>query len=526
MTRPFALALVLGGLAGSGAAAPGEDLDKRYPATMSSSESGLSWESTHADVWRLKSFRFRRGKELEIACKKSIVVFGVHGTNVLWAVVFPEDPAEIETDLPGGGEKATRILLRFAPGEVGKVFPKKTVEGPGDPWLRARAGRIFRHKLGWKWFTPAGNPIIVPAGAYIVDVDTTVGKRRFYFVDKSAGSVEYVEEFESQPLPPLEPIKKRAAREAFDEAWEAFDREYAKFVDLPAVDWDRLGQEYRKHAGSAKTVFDLAAVIADMLAHLEDLHVWVKAGDDRLPGFQRERPLNGSWRATHAILGGTTEVGDDLVWGRTEDGIGYLNVHALNDEGLSAHADAALEELAGTWALIVDLRFNGGGDEVLGRLVAARFVDEERVYSTNQYRSGPKRDQLGGVLERRFAPRGPWRYSAPTVALWGRKTFSSAESLALMFAQCPQVTTMGDLTGGSSANPRRLELECGITVNLPRWRDMDPDGSAIENVGIAPSVLLEHEPEDFSATEDPVLEAALKHLRKIPRKKRKPVRSR
>jgi C-terminal processing protease CtpA/Prc len=90
---------------------------------------------------------------------------------------------------------------------------------------------------------------------------------------------------------------------------------------------------------------------------------------------------------------------------------------------------------------------------------------------------------------------------------------SSAESMALMFAQCPQVTTMGDRTAGSSANPRRLELACGITVNLPRWLDMDPSGKPIEHVGIKPEKLVKCEPDDFGPEKDPVLRAALKHLR-------------
>ncbi|MHC4578995.1 MAG: hypothetical protein ACYTED_16495, partial [Planctomycetota bacterium] len=84
----------------------------------------------------------------------------------------------------------------------------------------------------------------------------------------------------------------------------------------------------------------------------------------------------------------------------------------------------------------------------------------------------------------------------------------------LMFAQCPQVTTMGDWTGGSSANPRRLELKCGITVNLPRWLDMDPEGHPIEHVGVKPDKLIKAKPEDFTAERDPVLKAALRYLRK------------
>jgi C-terminal processing protease CtpA/Prc len=94
--------------------------------------------------------------------------------------------------------------------------------------------------------------------------------------------------------------------------------------------------------------------------------------------------------------------------------------------------------------------------------------------------------------------------------------------MALMFAQCPQATTMGDRTGGSSGNPRQMELEGGIVVNLPRWNDMDPDGNPIEVVGSAPKVKIDAKPAEFTATQDPVLEAALATLRKIAKKDRKP----
>ena len=99
---------------------------------------------------------------------------------------------------------------------------------------------------------------------------------------------------------------------------------------------------------------------------------------------------------------------------------------------------------------------------------------------------------------------------------------SSAESFALMLAQCPQVTTMGDRTAGSSANPRPLELDCGITVNLPRWHDMTPDGKPIEHAGVPPDVQLDFPAESFGETSDPVLDAALARLRKTPSAERQP----
>jgi carboxyl-terminal processing protease len=506
------------------AARGGEDLAKLYPATMESSESGLATASDPADVWQLTSIELGLGKELRIAGKKAALVLGRHETNVLWAVVFPDEAVAIDGKLAGDGEKTSAIFLRFSPYDLGRLFPSKTVKGQGPAWLRARAGRIFRRKIGWRWSTPAGNSTIVPRERLIVDADTDAGARRFYFVDRQAGSVEYVSEFEAQPLPALAPITRRDAQAAFDEVWKAFDREYPTFTLLPDLDWDATGKAYRNQVAGVETVFDTAAVISDMLAQLEDLHVWVKAGEDWLPGFRRQRPLNASWKALQRAFPKWEAAGDELHWGRTSDGIGYVNVSGLAQADLPERFDRVLEELADTWAMVVDLRFNGGGDELLARQMAGRFADVSRVYSKNRYRDGLKHDQLGPVLERRFEPRGPWRYESPVVCLWGRCTMSSAESFALMMAQCPQVVTMGDTSAGSSANPRRLELACDITVNLPRWMDLDPDGKPIERIGIAPDVPVEAAPDSFTDESDPVLKAALERLRSTPGSERRPGR--
>ena len=502
----------------------GEDLAKVYPATMERSESGLATTCDPADVWQLTSFELGLGKDLRIAGKKAALVLGRHETNVLWAVVFPEDPVAIDTKLAGKGEKTSAVFLRFSPYDVGRLFPSKTVKGQGPAWLRARADRISRRKIGWKWCTPAGSSTIVPRERLIVDADTDAGARRFYFVDRQAGSVEYVSEFEAKPLPVLAPITRRDAQAAFDEVWKAFDREYPTFPLLPDLDWDATGKSHRNQIAGVETVFDAAAVIADMLTQLEDLHVWVKAGEDWLPGFRRERPLNASWKASQRAFPDWQMAGDELFWGRTSDGIGYVNVVGLNHADLPERFDSVLEKLADTWALVLDLRFNGGGDELLARPMAGRFADVSRVYSKNRYRDGPRHDQLGPVLERRFEPRGPWRYESPVVCLWGRCTMSSAESFALMMAQCSQVITMGDTSAGSSANPRRLELACGITVNLPRWMDLDPDGNPIERIGIAPAVPVQAAPDAFTDESDPVLQAALERLRVAPASERRPGR--
>ena len=317
-------------------------------------------------------------------------------------------------------------------------------------------------------------------------------------------------------------LDKNAALAAFDKVWSAFDREYAMFAVKPRVDWAKLRKAYRPRAAAAKDNQDLAVVIAKMLDHLEDLHVYVQVDGEYVPGYNRNRPLNANPKALASLIGPITSTGHDLTWGRTGDGIGYVNIYKLSDAALPQAFDEVLGQMADTKGLILDLRFNGGGSEPLGCQIAGRLLDRRRVYSLSRYRNGPKHTDLDPKHKRACGPAGPWHYVGPVVVLQGQKTMSSAESFALALAQCPQVTTLGDRTAGSSANPRRVDAGAGIVVNLPRWIDMDPEGKPIDAVGVAPRVKIDAKPEDFSGDQDPVLAAALENLRTRPKTERLP----
>jgi hypothetical protein len=448
-------------------------------------------------------------------------VFGVAEKNVVWAAVFPDKPGKLKSEVGGDGEQITSIWMRFNPKHLGELFPPQSVGKNGSEDQIAWAKRLCSWKISSGW--QAGNlPVIPKQGSLVFDCETLEGPRRYFVVEQDKGTLELVKFFESKAMPALVPMEKASSLRAFDTVWDAFDKEYAKFGLQPKLDWKKAGAEWRKRAEIATTSFGAAAAIDALLSQLQDLHAWVRCGDEFLPGYSRPRPLNASYKAVQNTIAPLHESEHDHRFGRSEDGIGYVMIYELNDAQLGEAFDATLEQLADCWALIVDLRFNGGGDELLAREVAGRFVDKPRVYSLNQYRNGPKHADLGPKLERSFEPRGAWRFESPVVCLQGQHTFSSAESMALMFAQCPQVITMGDKTGGSSANPRRIELEGGIQVNLPRWNDMDPQGKPIENVGIAPKLKIEAKPEEFTALKDPVLDAAFEYLRKLPRAQRKP----
>lgn len=146
--------------------------------------------------------------------------------------------------------------------------------------------------------------------------------------------------------------------------------------------------------------------------------------------------------------------------------------------------------------------------------MAGYFLDQPRLYAMHQYRSGPQHSDLGAKQKRTFALSENWYYRGPVIVLQGEKTMSSAEAFALMLAECPNVITMGDRTADSSGNPRQIDAGAGIVVNLPRWIPFDVNGKSFDTVGVQPDIKVQAAPNDFTNTEDPVLAAALKELRK------------
>ena len=500
---------------GQAAAAQQTDLSRRYPATLDYREesNGFEWTCTPQDIWRVKEFRYALGDDFGIQLGPSQVVFGCHGTNAVWAAVIPDKPGQIVKAKAGKGEHITSIWMRFHPARVGELFPAATVLGHGNAKARSPALRLAAHKMIGCW--QSGNlPMIPQRNAINIDMETREGCRRFYYsLDTESGTIRYSDAFRTRTVPPVKPLDSRTALAAFDKVWNAFDREYAMFAIKPRVDWPRLRETYRPQAAAAKTNQELATVLSGMLDHLQDLHVYVQVDGEYVPGYSRYRPLNANWKARATLIGRITSTGHDLDWGRTNDGIGYINIYSLSDAALPEVFDDVLGQMADTKGIILDLRFNGGGSEPLGCEIAGRFLDRRRLYSLSQFREGPKHSDLGPRQERACGPDGPWHYVGLVTVLQGRKTMSSAESFALALAQCPQVTTLGDCTAGSSGNPRQVETEGGIIVNLPRWIDMDPQGKPIDVAGVAPQVKIEARPNDFGGNRDPVLMAALDRLR-------------
>ena len=108
-----------------------------------------------------------------------------------------------------------------------------------------------------------------------------------------------------------------------------------------------------------------------------------------------------------------------------------------------------------------------------------------------------------------IAPRGSWQYLRPVVVITGRAGFSATESFIAAMRTLPNVTVIGDTTGGASGNPASFALGRGWSYTVPQWIEFGPDRQPIEWRGIAPHVALPWMPSTYDRDRDPLIDAAV-----------------
>ena len=106
-----------------------------------------------------------------------------------------------------------------------------------------------------------------------------------------------------------------------------------------------------------------------------------------------------------------------------------------------------------------------------------------------------------------------FHYQQPVVVLSNPASFSATDGFLSAFADLPQVTLMGQASGGGSGATKRLRLpNSGIEIALSSMASFRPNGKLYDTNGVEVAVTLIPEPSDFVSASDSVLEKALKFL--------------
>jgi hypothetical protein len=301
---------------------------------------------------------------------------------------------------------------------------------------------------------------------------------------------------------------------AIEKLKNALARNYS-YNKLRKVDWNAALEQYRQRLLKAKTPQEFARIAGLLLAAAKDKHIWLMVDGKHIPAYVNPVTPNANFKLLPKLVPDFQKRSNAVCTGRFPDGIGYILIDSWGGQEKEFEPlYAALKEFADAPGMIIDVRGNGGGSETVARKFAGCFIDKPALYSKNQNIKSDATGGFGPMLSRYVKPNeeGP-KYRGKVAVLAGPVVISSCESFVLMMKQVPGCKVIGQTTQGSSGNPKPHDLGNGVEVYLPSWKDFLPDGTCIEGKGIDPDIVIEVTPDKIT-TNDPVIDAALKELRK------------
>ncbi len=172
---------------------------------------------------------------------------------------------------------------------------------------------------------------------------------------------------------------------------------------------------------------------------------------------------------------------------RLDGNVGYIDLRGV---ALPQHAGgsiaAAMELISGTYALIIDLRRNGGGspDGVVfwcsylfdGPGTHFNDIFEAETGETRQFWSLP------------YVP-GPRYLDKPVYLLTSRETFSGGEDFCYTLQALGRAQLIGETTGGGAHPTGMRPLTPTMAISVPFARSVNPiTGTNWEGTGVEPDV--------------------------------------
>jgi C-terminal processing protease CtpA/Prc len=196
---------------------------------------------------------------------------------------------------------------------------------------------------------------------------------------------------------------------------------------------------------------------------------------------------------------------------RLAGNVGYLDLRGFIGAELAGEtAIAAMNFLAHSDAVIIDLRQNGGGDPSMIQLISSYFFEEPTHLNSFYIRKGNATQQFwtsAHVAGKRMT-------DVPVYVLTSPRTFSAAEEFTYNLKNLKRATIVGETTGGGAhpVEPHFL-ADVQLLVRMPFGRAVNPiTGTNWEGTGVTP---------DLQVPADKALEAAhLEALKKLQAKPR------
>jgi Peptidase family S41/N-terminal domain of Peptidase_S41 in eukaryotic IRBP len=170
---------------------------------------------------------------------------------------------------------------------------------------------------------------------------------------------------------------------------------------------------------------------------------------------------------------------------RLDGNIGYLDLRRMPEpENAGQAIAAAMELVCGTYALIVDLRRNGGGSPLGVAFWCSYLLPEEPAHLNDIFRADTGETRQFWSLP--YLP-GSRYLDRPVYLLSSARTFSGGEDLCYTLQALGRAEVIGETTGGGAHPAKAFPISPAVHIAVPFARSISPvTGTNWQGTGVVP----------------------------------------
>ena len=174
---------------------------------------------------------------------------------------------------------------------------------------------------------------------------------------------------------------------------------------------------------------------------------------------------------------------------RLDGNVGYLDVRRVAVPANAGPAIAAAMELvAGTYALIIDLRHNHGGSPEGVVFWCSYLFDERPTHLNDIFHADTGETRQFWALP--YVP-GTRYTDRPVYVLTSSHTFSGGEDFCYTLQALGRAQVIGETTGGGAHPTRPFPISAAVHIAIPFARSVNPvTGTNWQGTGVVPDVAV------------------------------------
>ena len=174
---------------------------------------------------------------------------------------------------------------------------------------------------------------------------------------------------------------------------------------------------------------------------------------------------------------------------RLDGNIGYLDVRRVAVPANAGPAiSAAMELVAGTYALIIDLRHNGGGSPEGVVFWCSYLFTEQPTHLNDIFHADTGETRQFWALP--YVP-GTRYVDRPVYVLTSSHTFSGGEDFCYTLQALGRAELIGETTGGGAHPTRGFPISPAVHIGIPFARSINPiTGTNWQGTGVVPDIAV------------------------------------